>query len=171
MLSKLWEALLCSLDSINQMISSYSEQKFVPALEKQIIDLWVHVANLTTNADFISDFLNEKSLNLFQVLKEYLRKELKVPLYSGFYDEMDLFKIETENIFKENVNLENKLNLIKVGIVKIRDLIEDHEHVHVSFDVFEGFNQLSNLEVKLYRQMEILKVSKTSFDPKFDDKS
>ena len=65
---------------------------------------------------------------------------MKVPLYSGFYDEMDLFKIETENIFKENVNLENKLNLIKVGIVKIRDLIEDHEHVHVSFDVFEGFN-------------------------------
>ena len=74
------------------------------------------------------------------MIKEYLRKELKVPLYSGLYDEMDLFKIETENLFKENPNLENKLNLLKIGIQKVRDLIQGDEQVHVSFGVFEELN-------------------------------
>lgn len=127
MVGKLWEALLMSFENINQMISSYSEQKYVPSLEKQIIDLWVHVAGLTEHADSVCEFLNEKALNLLQVIKEYLRKELKVPLYSGFYDEMDLFKIETENLFKEKSNLEQKLNLIKVGLKKVRDMIKESE--------------------------------------------
>jgi hypothetical protein len=66
--------------------------------------------------------------------------------------------------------LEDKLNQLKCGIIKIRDLIKDHDHIHVSFGVFEGFNSLAVTDVKDYRKLEVLKVVKSSFEPKFDDK-
>jgi hypothetical protein len=99
-----------------------------------------------------------------------LRKELKVPFYSGFYDDMEIFQKETEMMFKENPSLEAKLNQLKIGIKKIRDLINDHEHIHVSFGVYEGLNSLAESDVKDYRKLEVLKMVKSSFEPKFDDK-
>jgi len=35
----------------------------------------------------MSTFLNHNALTLLHVISDYLRKELKVPLYSAMYDE------------------------------------------------------------------------------------
>jgi hypothetical protein len=58
---------------------------------------------------------------------------------------------------------------VKQGFIKIRDLIKASDNIRVSFSVFEGFNQLANADVKGYRRLDVLKVVKSSFEPKFDD--
>jgi hypothetical protein len=116
----------------------------------------------------MSTFLNNNALTLLQIITNYLRKEFKVPVYSGMFDDKYLME-ETDALFKEDPTLEAKLNKVKIVVVKIRDLIKASEKVNVSFGVYEGFNSLANTDIKQYRGLEVLKVVKSSFEPSFDD--
>lgn len=159
---------MTSFDNLNSMMNSYSEQKFVPSMEKSVLDLWYHVGQKTTKDTQIANFLNTKGFNLLQVLSDYLRKELKVPLYSGMYD-VGILDEETKTLFTDNPSLESKLTQLKSTLIRIRDLIKTSDMVRVSFSVYEGFNSLATADVKEYRKLDVLKVVKSSFEPKFDD--
>jgi hypothetical protein len=108
---------------------------------------------------------------MLSAIKDYLRKELKVPLYSEMYDDKELLARETEQLFESNPKLEGKLNKLRSAITKVRDAIKASEDVHVSFGVFEPINMLSEAHVREYRLLECLKVQKFSFQPSFDDSS
>jgi hypothetical protein len=43
----IWEGLMKSFENLNEMMNSYSEQKFVPSLERSIIELWQNTAKQT----------------------------------------------------------------------------------------------------------------------------
>jgi len=105
---------------------------------------------------------------LLQIFTDYLRKELKVPLYSALYDEQVL-REETANVFKENPSLEGKLAKLKTIFNKVMDLIKTSEKTNVSYGVFEGFSTLAKTAVKEYRGLEVLRVVKSSFEPSFED--
>ena len=108
---------------------------------------------------------------MLSTIKEYLRKELKVPLYSEMYDDKEQLLIETSALFVQNPGLEAKLCKLKTVLSRVRDVIKANEDVHVSFGVFETFNILTESSVKEYRLLECLKVQKFSFQPSFDDSS
>jgi hypothetical protein len=59
--------------------------------------------------------------------------------------------------------------MIKTTIEVIRNVVREHEDVHVSFGVFETLNTLAEASVREYRLLECLRLQKTSFKPSFDD--
>lgn len=82
------------------------------ALESNLLDLWESMSELINLEkdqlqvciQAISEFITHNSLALLQILTGYLRKELKIPQYSGMYDEELILK-ETEALFMENPHL------------------------------------------------------------------
>lgn len=65
-----------------------------------------------------------------------------MPKYSEMYDDIKLFENETEAIFREKSDLEEKLNQLKKVTEKVTELCSQSD-VKVSFAVFEAFKELS----------------------------
>ncbi|CDW76050.1 heat repeat-containing protein 6-like [Stylonychia lemnae] len=151
---KFWETMLNSLEQISTIIPNPNDQKYVNNLEQNILILWELLANIIPSQQRSDE--------------NYLRKELKIPQYSGMYDE-ELIRAETEQLFKDNSNLENKLIKIRSIISCLRDTIQNNEEVHVSFGVFDSLNSLADCQIKNYRLLEALKGVKSSFEPTFEE--
>jgi hypothetical protein len=74
------------------------------------LNLWAKVADQTLMSEKFKIYLNEHSHTLLHLMSNYLRRELRVPKYSEMYDDITLFDNETEAIFREKSDLEEKLN-------------------------------------------------------------
>lgn len=53
------------------------------------------------------------------MISDYLRRELRVPKYSEMYDDVELFRKETEQMFTERLGLEEKLTKLKQVVLKV----------------------------------------------------
>eukprot|EP00347_Sterkiella_histriomuscorum_P021491 403333793 len=174
---KFWETMLNSIEYVNTVIPYQNDLKYLQNLEWNILCVWEQLALISMDQTdthkvhevrqyiaSIGEFINQNSLALLQIMTSCLRKELKIPQYSGLYDEMTI-KSETDALFSENPQLETKLEKLRVVIQAIREIIKNTEEVHVSFGVFESFNSLADAKVRDYRLLDTLKGIKSSFDP------
>jgi hypothetical protein len=103
-----------------------------------------------------------------QQVTEYLRKELKVPQYSEMFSEEMQFESETEALFAEHPNLEEKINKLREVMKLTAAKIESDPSIKVSFGVFEGIKALAVNDVRRYRGLRVLKEVKSSFVPSFE---
>ena len=84
-----------------------------------------------------------------------------------FSEEMQ-FDSETEALFSENLNLESKMNKLKIILIETVQIIESDPKIKVSFGVFDGIKSLAKNDVKKYRGLRVLKEVKSSFVPSFE---
>ena len=108
---------------------------------------------------------------LLQRVTDYLRKELKVPKYSGMFSNEAEFIEDTERLFSESPNnrLETKISKIKSFLEQLYSIIESTEGIRVSFSVFEGIKSLAESPVREYRGLRVLQEIKSSFVATFVD--
>ena len=108
---------------------------------------------------------------LLQRVTDYLRKELKVPKYSGMFSNEAEFVEDTERLFAESPKnrLETKISKIKSFLEQLYRTIEDSEGIRVSFSVFEGIKSLAESQVRDYRGLRVLQEIKSSFSATFVD--
>lgn len=107
----------------------------------------------------LHDYLNSNStFLLLQRVTDYLRKELKVPQYSGTFTNEAEFAEDTERLFAESPNnrLETKIAKIKSFLEQLNRIIEETEGIRVSFSVFEGIKSLAETHVRGYRGLRVL---------------
>lgn len=106
--------------------SSANEQvAYLQQIELSFIDFWVHISELTS-VEATQDekaqeqapspmitYFNENSLDLLNSIIAYIRRELKVPQYSAFFEDDQFtesdFQKETAAILEESPALLDKL--------------------------------------------------------------
>ena len=90
-------------------------------------------------------YFNDNIYDLLQSIIQYLRRELRVPEYSDFFEENEEFtaedfKKETLIIFEQNPLLYPKLQRLQTRVIsKIFEIVAcEGSEVHVSFFVYES---------------------------------
>lgn len=115
--------------------------------ELSLLELWCQLTEFSRKPDALETlyafFSSDATLKLLKQVTDYLRKELKVPQYEFLFDDKEQFDQETEALFKENPSLEGKLNKLKQVLGYVRDVIECHKEIKVSFGVFDGIKSLA----------------------------
>ena len=155
---------------------STAELSYLDTFEDGFLDLWLSVSKMlkqamTTAADeALLDYLNSNStFLLLQSVTDYLRKELKVPQYSGMFSDEAEFIEDTARLFAESPGnrLETKICKLKQSLQLLLQTIESAQDIRVSFSVFEGIKSLAQSEIKDYRGLRVLKEIKSSFKATF----
>jgi len=68
-----------------------------------VLNLWLNVASMESDGGSeMADYFNVYARDILQRVTDYLRKELKVPLYSEMFSEEMQFESETQALFNEN---------------------------------------------------------------------
>ena len=117
------------------------------------------------------EYFNLNSFDLLQSIVIYLRKQLKIPEYTMMFEDeefkMEDYEKETEALFQSNPMLLTKLEKLKNNIIaKIFNIIDvKGSEVQVSLLVYTGFKTLVSSEIKEWRSLEMLRESKSSFNP------
>ena len=77
---------------------------------------------------------------MLQSVTDYLRKELRVPQYSGTFSSESEFIEDTRRLFDESPDnrLHDKIGKVKCSLSSLLETIESADDIRVSFSVFEG---------------------------------
>lgn len=154
---------------------STAELNYLEVFEDGFLDFWQSVSAMLRESETepeIHGYLNSNStFLLLQSVTDYLRRELKVPQYSGTFASEAEFAEDTERLFSESPGgrLEQKIGKIKSALQELLRLIDEQSEIKVSFSAFEGIKSLAESEVRQYRGLRVLQEIKSSFIPSFAD--
>jgi hypothetical protein len=76
------------VEQLTQLIVSGQDVHYLASLEESLLALWEELAQNSQgeSEQAVANFINQHSLSLLQIVTDYLRKQLKIPLYSAMYD-------------------------------------------------------------------------------------
>ena len=149
MLPMAMETVSECLDYKTHFKGSSAELNYLEVFEDGYLHLWQLVSGMilaSKHEPAVHKYLNSNStLLLLQRITSYLRKELKVPQYSGMFSSEAEFAEDTARLFDESPDnrLEMKIGKIKGVLEQLTRVIEDTPDVKVSFSVFEGIQSLA----------------------------
>lgn len=175
MLPDALETISACLQYKAHFAGSTAELNYLDIFEDNFLNLWVTIAHMMHSVKHeptIHFFLNSNStFTLLQRVTDYLRKELKVPTYSGMFSSDLEFSEDTERLFRESANnrLETKISKVKLAFELLFETIESTEQIKVSFTVFEGIKQLARSDIHSYRGLRVLQEIKSNFIATFAD--
>lgn len=154
---------------------STTELNYLDIFEDGFLDLWKSISDMLASVQHepaLQAYLNSNStFLLLQRVTDYLRKELKVPQYSGMFSNEAEFAEDTARLFTESPNnrLETKISKIKSFLEQLYRSIVATEGIKVSFSVFEGIKSLAESSVREYRGLRVLQEIKSSFAAVYTD--
>ena len=120
------EMLTVALDTVSNCMDykthfkgSTAELSYLDSFEDGFLDLWLSASQMLPGASShtsLHDYLNSNNtFMLLQRITDYLRKELKVPQYSGTFTNEAEFLEDTARLFAESPGhrLESKISKVK----------------------------------------------------------